>query len=76
MATDGSDKKACKTDRFKLIYEALKPGESFSQNQETSFCSFTELTSYQTLSESVSVREAQHSHCIQTRPISLSVLPN
>ena len=58
MATDGSDKKACKTDRFKLIYEALKPGESFSQNQETSFCSFTELTSYQTLSKTVSVK-----HC-------------
>ena len=46
MATDGSDKKACKTDRFKLIYEALKPGESFSQNQETSVCSFRYVLSH------------------------------
>ena len=26
-STDGSDKNACKTERFKLIYAALKPGE-------------------------------------------------
>ena len=36
-STDGSDKKACKTERFKLICQALKPGEELLTKSRVKF---------------------------------------
>ena len=36
-STDASDKKACKTDRFKLIFSALKPGEELLTKARVKF---------------------------------------
>ena len=36
-STDGSDKKDCKKERFKLIYQALKPGEELLTKSRVKF---------------------------------------